>query len=92
MAGIKDVAKRCGVSISTVSNVINGSRYVSEELCEKVHQAIKELDYEVDLLARSLKNNKTMTIGVLLTSMDRIFIPQVLSGMQQSAEAHKYTC
>lgn len=91
MPGIKDVAKAAGVSISTVSNVINGNRYVSDELCQRVNQAISDLHYEVNLVARSLKNNKTMTIGVILTSMDRIFIPQVLSGMQHSAQKHKYT-
>lgn len=91
VAGIKDVAKKAGVSISTVSNVINGNRYVSEELKDRVHQAILDLNYEVNLVARSLKNNKTMTIGVVLTSMDRIFIPQVLSGMQHCAQKHKYS-
>jgi len=90
LPSIKDVAKEAGVSISTVSNVMSGNRYVSDELAQRVHQAIENLDYEVDLIARSLKNNRTMTIGVVLTSMDRIFIPQVLSGMQHSAQAHKY--
>lgn len=91
MAGIKDVAQRAGVSISTVSNVINGNRYVSTELSDRVHQAINDLNYEVNLVARSLKNKKTMIIGVVLTSMDRIFIPQVLSGMQHCAQKHKYS-
>ena len=43
MANIKDVAKKAGVSISTVSNVINGTKFVGEELTEKVNGAIKEL-------------------------------------------------
>lgn len=90
MASIKDVANKAGVSISTVSNVISGKRYVSEELSIKVHNAIKELNYEADLVARSLKNNRTMTIGVIITSLSRIFIPQVLNGMQKSAEEHGY--
>lgn len=90
MASIKEVANRAGVSISTVSNVINGTRYVSDELIQKVNRAIEELDYEVDLLARSLKNNRTMLIGVIITSLNRIFIPQVLNGLQKSAEEHGY--
>ena len=81
MASIKDVARKAGVSISTVSNVINGKKYVSAELTQKVLQAIDELNYEVDLIARSLKNNRTMTIGVIITSLNRIFIPQVLNGL-----------
>lgn len=90
MASIKDVANKAGVSISTVSNVINGSRYVSSELSVKVHNAIKELNYETDLIARSLKNSKTMTIGVIITSLSRIFIPQVINGMQKCAEERGY--
>lgn len=90
MASIKDVAKAAGVSISTVSNVINGNKYVSDELAQQVRKAIKALHYETDLMARSLKNNKTMTIGVILTSMDRVFFPQVLNGMQRKAEQNGY--
>lgn len=90
MSSMKDVAQKAGVSISTVSNVINGTRFVSEDLRIHVMKTIEKLNYEVDLVARSLKNNKTMTIGVVLTSMDRIFIPQVVSGMQYTADRLGY--
>lgn len=90
MASIKDVAEKAGVSISTVSNVINGTRWVSGELTEKVQKAVRELNYEADLVARSLKNNRTMTIGVIITSLSRIFIPQVLNGVQKRAEEHGF--
>lgn len=90
MASIKDVANKAGVSISTVSNVINGKRYVSDELSVKVHKAIKELNYEADLIARSLKNSKSMTIGVIITSLSRVFIPQIINGMQKAAETYGY--
>ena len=53
MATIKDVAKRAGVSISTVSNVMNGSKYVSDELKKRVADAISELNYRVDVTARN---------------------------------------
>jgi Transcriptional regulators len=90
MAGIKDVAEKAGVSISTVSNVINGSKYVSEELRQRINKAIYELSYEVDPVARSLKNKKTMTIGVVITNINRIFFPQVVSGMQDCAAKKGY--
>jgi DNA-binding LacI/PurR family transcriptional regulator len=90
MAGIKDVAKKAGVSISTVSNVINGTKYVSDELIIKINDAIKELQYEVDPVARSLKNKKTMTIGVVITNINRIFFPQVIKGIQDRAAKHGY--
>lgn len=51
---------------------------------------IEEMNYEVDMVARSLKNNKTMTIGVILTSISRIFIPQVIGGMQDIATKKGY--
>jgi DNA-binding LacI/PurR family transcriptional regulator len=90
MASIKDVAEKAGVSISTVSNVINGTKYVSEELILKINKIIEELHYEVDPVARSLKSKKTMTIGVVITNINRIFFPQVIKGIQDSAAKHGY--
>lgn len=90
MAGIKDVAEKAGVSISTVSNVINGTKYVSDELKIKINQAIAELQYEVDPVARSLKSKKTRNIGVVITNISRIFFPQVIKGIQDSAIKHGY--
>jgi DNA-binding LacI/PurR family transcriptional regulator len=91
MAGIKDVAEKAGVSISTVSNVINGTKYVSDELKLKINKVIEELQYEVDPVARSLKSKKTMTIGVVITNINRIFFPQVIKGIQDSAARHGYS-
>lgn len=90
MAGIKDVANKAGVSISTVSNVINGTKYVSDELKTKINKIIEELDYEVDPVARSLKSKKTMTIGVVITNINRIFFPQVIKGIQDTAARYGY--
>lgn len=90
MPSIKDVAEKAGVSISTVSNVINGTKYVSDELKLKIIKTIEELQYEVDPVARSLKSKKTMTIGVVITNINRIFFPQVMKGIQDSAAKHGY--
>lgn len=91
MANIKDVAKKAGVSISTVSNVINGTKYVSDELRERVNKAITELNYEVDPVARSLKSKKTMSIGVIITDINRVFFPQVIKGIQDTATRNGYS-
>ena len=91
MSSIKDVAEKAGVSISTVSNVINGTKYVSDELKYRVNKAIEEFKYEVDPVARSLKSKKTMTIGVVITNINRIFFPQVIKGIQDSAAKHEYS-
>lgn len=90
MPGIKDVAQKAGVSISVVSNVLNGTRYVSDELRQKVLEAVQSMDYEVDMVARSMKNNRTMNVGVIITSINRIFFPQVLKGMQNAAAEAGY--
>ena len=91
MAGIKDVAKKAGVSISTVSNVINGTKYVSDELKQRINRIIAELNYEVDPVARSLKSKRTMSIGVIITNINRVFFPQVIKGIQDAAAKSGYS-
>jgi len=66
MATMQDVAKRAGVSIATVSSVINRSAYVSPALAKSVKQAIAELDYTVNHMARSLHTRSSRTIGMLI--------------------------
>jgi len=90
MANMKDVAKLAGVSISTVSNVLNDSRYVSETTRAKVMAAVDELYYEVDYIASSMKSNRTKILGVVVPSISRIFFPEVISGMQDAADKLGY--
>ena len=66
MATIYDVAKRAGVSIATVSAVLNKTAYVSPELVKKVKLAVDELDYTINHLAHSLQTRSTRTIGMLI--------------------------
>lgn len=63
---IKDIAKRVGVSPSTVSRVINRTASISEETKEKIYEAMKEMDYHPNSLARSLVNGNTFTIGLVI--------------------------
>lgn len=65
-ATIKDIAKRVGVNPSTVSRVINGTASISEETKKKIMEAMKELDYHPNSLARSLVNGSTFTIGLVI--------------------------
>lgn len=91
MAGIKDVANLAGVSVSTVSNVINNRRYVTEEVRNKVLKAAEALNYQADMMARGLKSSRSMTLGVIITKFTRIFFPQVLSGMQSMSNDFGYS-
>ena len=68
MATMKDIARLAQVSTSTVSHVINGSRFVSDEIREKVMRIVAELNYTPSAVARSLKVRETKTIGLLVTA------------------------
>ncbi|GAD88911.1 ribose operon repressor [Vibrio halioticoli NBRC 102217] len=83
MASMKDIAKLAGVSTSTVSHVINKRRYVSEEISERVNKAAKELNYFPSALARSLKMNRTNTIGMLVTNSTNPFFGEVVKGVER---------
>ena len=90
MVGIKEVAKRAGVSISTVSNVLNKSKYVSPELAKRVEDAVEELQYVANPIARSMKNKKTGIIGVITEDVCGLFYPYVVNGINAVAEEKGY--
>lgn len=90
MAGIKDVAKRAGVSISTVSNVLNNSKFVSPDLQRKVEIAAKELAYRPNPVARSMKKKKSGTIGVITADMCGLFYPYIVKGIYSVANEKGY--
>ncbi len=77
MATIKDVAERAGVSITTVSHVINQTRYVSEELTQKVYDAMQALDYRPNIVARSLRSGRTRTIGLMIPDISNAFFAEI---------------
>ena len=89
--GIKDVAKYAQVSISTVSNVLNGTKTVSDELRERVMNAVNALGYETNMIARGLKSGKTNNIAVIVSSINSIFFPALLNSIQTAAEEKNYT-
>ncbi|MCL4370995.1 MAG: LacI family transcriptional regulator, partial [Chloroflexi bacterium] len=72
---MRDVAKRAGVSTATVSLVLNRTRFVSEELTRRTTEAMEELDYRPDAVARSLRRQSTETIGVLIPTILSPFYP-----------------
>ncbi|EHR1011700.1 substrate-binding domain-containing protein [Vibrio parahaemolyticus] len=92
MATMKDIAKLAGVSTSTVSHVINKTRFVSEEISERVNNAAKELNYYApSALARSLKVNRTKTIGMLVTTSTNPFFGEVVKGVERSCYHKGYS-
>lgn len=91
MSNIYDVAKQAGVSVATVSAVINSSSYVSPALRDKVERAITSLHYSPNLLARSLAQRKTHTIGVLIPDITNPFFPEIVRGAEDKAKEAGYT-
>ncbi len=76
---IRDVAERAGVSVATVSKVINGRYGVAVETTQRVQRAIDDLGYEASLAAQSLRNHRTNVIGVLVADFEP-FSSEVLKG------------
>lgn len=90
MATMKDIARLAQVSTSTVSHVINGSRFVSDEIREKVMRIVAELNYTPSAVARSLKVRETKTIGLLVTATNNPFFAEVMAGVEQDCQQHQY--
>ena len=91
MATIKDVAKRANVSTTTVSHVINKTRFVAEETRNAVWAAIKELHYSPSAVARSLKVNHTKSIGLLATSSEAAYFAEIIEAVEKSCFQKGYT-
>jgi len=92
---IKDVARECNVSPSTVSRVIAGSPRISAETKEKVQEAIKKLNYHPNIIARSLANKATKVMGLVLPSgeenlLENPFFIQVMTGISSYAKKSGY--
>ncbi|MEQ8967585.1 MAG: LacI family DNA-binding transcriptional regulator [Azospirillaceae bacterium] len=84
MATIRDVATMAGVSVATVSHVLNDSRYVAPETKERVVAAIAELDYRRDGIARSLRRSETGTIGVIISDIKNPFFSDLYKGVEDT--------
>ncbi|ADD03335.1 transcriptional regulator, LacI family [Thermoanaerobacter italicus Ab9] len=93
-ANIKDVARKANVSTATVSHVINNTRYVSEEVKSRVIQAMKELNYRPNSVARSLRSKKSNTIGLIVPvrveDTSSFFFMSVAQGIESALKKHGY--
>ncbi len=89
-ATIKDVAKMAGVSISTVSRVINDSKPVSSEIRQKVLEVIDELGYKPNEIARTLVTKKSFLIGVIVTDLGDTYIAQLVRGIEEVGKMYDY--
>ncbi len=89
-ATIHDVARKACVSVGTVSRYLNGHE-LKEKNRQAVEQAIEELGFKENMIAKGLKNNRTMTIGVVIGSLTDIFSTSIVSAFERCVEKHNYS-
>ncbi len=91
---ISDIARLANVSAMTVSRVINGTGPVKKETAERIRKLIEELNYQPNLLARSLSSKRTMMIGVIIPKTEHLFLDnylaQILSGISDILQENNY--
>ena len=88
-ANMKDIARRTGLGLATISSYFNGGN-VREKNRIKIEEAIEELHYEVNEVARGLKTNATRTIGVVIPELNNTFCAEIITGMEDVLRSHGY--
>ena len=88
---IKDVARKANVSIATVSRVLHNLSGYSDKTKQRVNQAIQEIGYQPNAIARGLINKRTQTIGVMFPSVSSYFSSDILHGVEEYANDHNYS-
>ncbi len=89
-SNIKDVARRAGVSVATVSRALAGSSLVRPETAQRIHEVVRELSYVPHNGARSLATNRTKTVGVLLPDLHGEFFSELMRGLDRAARGRGY--
>lgn len=90
MATIKDVAKKCGFSVCTVSRAISGKGYLKEETRQKIMEAVAELGYRPNTLAVNLKTGRRQTLALILPSLTNIYYAKLEKYMEACATQKGY--
>lgn len=88
-ATIKDIARRTGLGLATISSYLNGGN-VREKNRIKIEQAIEELHFEVNEVARGLRTNITKTIGVVIPELNMVFCAEIITAMEDILRNHGY--
>ena len=88
---LKQVAALAGVSVSTVSRVLNGKSYVNAETREIVMKAIRQTNYQPNALAQSLKMGRSNTICLMIPSIENMMFPKLTRGVEDIARKNGLT-
>ena len=94
MVSIKDIAKKCNVSVATVSKALNDQADISEATKEKIRRVAKSMGYATNVSARALKTNRTYNLGVLFgderSGLSHEYFSMILESMRKEAEKYGY--
>lgn len=90
MASMRDVADRCGVSIATVSRALAGTSPVSEDVLRRIREAVQELGYRPNRVARNLRSNQSSTIGLVVADIQNPFFSGIGRAVEDAALQHGY--
>ena len=90
MATLKDVAREAGLSVGTVSRVLNNRGYISDETRAKVYAAMEALNYQPNEVARSLSKKTTNTIGVIMPHIRHPYFAEMISNIENAASNRGY--
>lgn len=90
MATLKDVAKEAGLTIGTVSRVLNNRGYISSNARKKVEEAMEKLNYQPNEVARSLHRKRTNTIGVIVPHIRHPYFAEMISNLEDQAYKKGY--
>ncbi len=87
---IKDVAREAGVSIATVSRLLNGLDGVAPERAQRIRDAVEKLHYQPNSMARALKIRESRSIGLIIPDIENPFFPALVRGVEDAAQLHGY--
>ncbi|WP_394750356.1 LacI family DNA-binding transcriptional regulator [Spongiimicrobium salis] len=90
MAGIKDIAKITGLSLATISRVLNDSPLVSPKTKKKVLDAARSLDYRPNMMAAALRSGKSNIVGVIVPEINNSFFSSIINGIERELSAVGY--
>jgi len=90
VATLKDVAKETGLTVSTVSRVLNNRGYISDETRTRVYKAMEKLNYRPNEVARSLSKQSSNTIGVIVPHIRHPYFSELISNLENEAYQRKH--
>lgn len=90
MATIKDIAKECGVSIATVSNVLNGKNKASRQTEERIMEAVKKYGYRPNSIAKGLRSRRSGIIGIIAEDVSQFTVPPIIEAIMRNLEESNY--